>query len=132
MNIHVGLNVTNLSNSVKFYSKLFEAEPVKVKENYAKFLIPHLSLNFTLNVRPTVEGNHINHFGIQVERPEEILKHKERLIEQGNDTRDEINTVCCYAKQDKFWVNDPDGHEWEFFFTWEDTEQEKDSNQCCI
>ncbi|WP_209124309.1 ArsI/CadI family heavy metal resistance metalloenzyme [Alkalihalobacillus sp. BA299] len=132
MNIHVGLNVTSLSESIKFYTKLFAAEPVKVKENYAKYLIPALSLNFTLNVRPTVEGNQINHFGIQVDRPEDINNHKDRMNDQESLTREEMNTVCCYARQDKFWVTDPDGNEWEFFYTWEDTEQESiKSNNCC-
>ncbi|MFV8829245.1 ArsI/CadI family heavy metal resistance metalloenzyme [Alkalihalobacterium sp. APHAB7] len=131
MNIHVGLNVTNLSRSVDFYSKLFGAKPIKVKENYAKYLIPDLSLNFTLNVQATVEGNQINHFGIQVDQQEDIERHRDRMTAQGNETREEINTVCCYARQDKFWISDPDGNEWEFFYTWEDTEQENNNSSTC-
>ena len=75
----------------------------------------NLSLNFTLNLKDEVSGNQINHFGI--ESTEEVLAQKTRLEEMGFLTKDEINTTCCYASQDKFWIEDPDGNGWEFFFT---------------
>jgi len=131
MNIHVGLNVTNLEESIAFYSKVFDAKPVKVMPDYAKFLLEDPGLNFTLRPVERVEGNHINHFGFQVSSQEELQKHKHRLEKQGFFTRDEMNTTCCYARQDKFWITDPDGHEWEFFFTKEDVEVEHVSG-CCV
>jgi catechol 2,3-dioxygenase-like lactoylglutathione lyase family enzyme len=119
---HVGLNVTNLASSIDFYSKVFNAAPVKVKDDYAKFLPEQLALNFTLNSKEVVKGNQVGHFGIQVASLEEVLNQKDRLQELGFFAREEMNTNCCYALQDKFWVTDPDGNEWEFFFTKQDNE----------
>ncbi|TDQ36247.1 lactoylglutathione lyase [Aureibacillus halotolerans] len=130
MNIHVGLNVTDLEGSITFYTKLFGAEPAKVKSDYAKFLLENPGLNFTLRPVSAVEGNHVNHFGFQLSSTEELQNHKERLEKQGFFSRDEKDTTCCYAKQDKFWITDPDGHEWEFFFTKEDSEVDT-INTCC-
>jgi len=64
--VHVGINVTNLEASIEFYQKVFGASPVKVKEDYAKFLLDEPKLNFTLNIRDEVRGNQVNHFGFQV------------------------------------------------------------------
>ncbi|MCF6136559.1 ArsI/CadI family heavy metal resistance metalloenzyme [Pseudalkalibacillus berkeleyi] len=120
---HMGLNVTDLDASIDFYSKIFNSAPVKVKKDYAKFLPEHLALNFTLNTKDVVEGNQVGHFGIQVESLEEVLNQKERLKELGFFAREEMNTNCCYAIQDKFWVTDPDGNEWEFFYTKRDSDE---------
>ncbi|SFC92968.1 ArsI/CadI family heavy metal resistance metalloenzyme [Bacillus sp. UNCCL81] len=129
--VHVGVNVTNLEASIAFYQKVFGLVPVKVKEGYAKFLLENPGLNFTLNVRDQVEGNQVNHFGFQVETAEEILTHKERLEKEGFFAREEMDTTCCYAVQDKFWVTDPDGNEWEFFYTKADSEVQKIENTSC-
>ncbi|MEH7348008.1 ArsI/CadI family heavy metal resistance metalloenzyme [Gottfriedia acidiceleris] len=129
--VHVGVNVTNLEASIVFYQKVFGLAPVKVKEGYAKFLLENPGLNFTLNVRDQVEGNQVNHFGFQVETAEEILTHKERLEKEGFFAREEMDTTCCYAVQDKFWVTDPDGNEWEFFYTKADSEVKKIENTSC-
>lgn len=141
--VHVGINVTNLEQSIEFYQKVFGASPVKVKEDYAKFLLDEPGLNFTLNVRDEVKGNQVNHFGFQVDTQEEIASHKARLEKEGFFAREEMDTTCCYAVQDKFWVTDPDGNEWEFFYTKSDSEVHKiedhvgptdkspSSNSCC-
>jgi|SRR5579875_1961547 len=130
--VHVGINVTNLKKSIEFYQKVFGVAPVKVKFNYAKFLLETPGLNFTLNVRDEVSGNQVSHFGFQVETAEEIKIHKERLEKEGFFAREEMDTVCCYAVQDKFWVTDPDGNEWEFFYTKADSEVHKiHPNSCC-
>lgn len=129
---HVGLNVTNLEKSVEFYSKLFGAEPVKLKSDYAKFLLETPGLNFTLNLRDEVTGNQVGHFGIQVESTEEVIAHKNRLAESGIQAQfEEIDTTCCYALQDKFWVNDPDGNEWEFFYTKADVDADSENTSAC-
>ena len=129
--VHVGINVTNLEKSIEFYQKVFGAEPVKVKADYAKFLLESPRLNFTLNVRDEVKGNQVNHFGFQVETSDGITAHKERLEKEGFFARDELDTTCCYAVQDKFWVTDPDGNEWEFFFTKADSAVHKLEPACC-
>jgi lactoylglutathione lyase len=86
-------------------------------------------LNFTLNLRDAVSGNQVGHFGFQVESTEKVIAHKSRLKENGILSHlDEINTTCCYALQDKFWVHDPDGNEWEFFYTKADID---DTSSCC-
>lgn len=115
--VHVGINVTNLEQSIEFYQKVFGVKPEKVKEDYAKFLLDEPGLNFTLNVRDEVNGNQVNHFGFQVDNAEEVTAHKELLEKEGFFAREEMDTTCCYAVQDKFWVTDPDGNEWEFFYT---------------
>ncbi|MFB9759323.1 ArsI/CadI family heavy metal resistance metalloenzyme [Ectobacillus funiculus] len=130
--VHVGINVINLEKSVEFYTKVFGTQPVKVKEGYAKFLLEKPGLNFTLNQREEVAGNQVNHFGFQVANKEEVLAHKERLEKEGFFAREEMNTTCCYAVQDKFWVTDPDGNEWEFFYTKADAEvYAKQLDTCC-
>ncbi|WP_443144567.1 ArsI/CadI family heavy metal resistance metalloenzyme [Pseudalkalibacillus sp. R45] len=117
LNVHVGLNVTNLKDSIEFYTKAFGIKPAKVKEGYAKFLLEQPGLNFTLNQSNKVEGNQVGHFGFQLNSEDEVLFHKERLEKEGFFARDEMDTTCCYAVQDKFWITDPDRNEWEFFFT---------------
>jgi len=130
--VHVGINVTNLEKSVDFYQKVFGVEPVKVKTDYAKFLLETPGLNFTLNVQDEVHGNQVSHFGFQVANAEDIVAHKMRLEKEGFFAREEIDTTCCYAVQDKFWVTDPDGNEWEFFYTKSDSDMHKiESTSCC-
>ncbi|MFD5853296.1 ArsI/CadI family heavy metal resistance metalloenzyme [Cytobacillus pseudoceanisediminis] len=131
MKVHVGINVMDLNQSIEFYSKVFNAEPVKVKEDYAKFLLEDPGLNFTLNLKDEVSGNQVGHFGFQVENQEEVFQHKERLEKLGFFAREEMDVTCCYATQDKFWVTDPDGNEWEFFYTKANVESMKTDSSCC-
>ncbi|MEK0292353.1 ArsI/CadI family heavy metal resistance metalloenzyme [Caldifermentibacillus hisashii] len=131
--VHVGINVTNLEKSIDFYQKVFGIKPVKTKNDYAKFLLEEVRLNFTLNVKNEVKGNQVSHFGFQVQNAEEVIFHKERLEKEGFFAREEMNTTCCYALQDKFWVTDPDGNEWEFFYTKEDSEiKQVEGDICCV
>lgn len=131
MNTHVGINVTNLEASIEFYTKLFGQAPVKVREGYAKFMLEDPGLNFTLNFRTEVSGNQVSHFGLQVKDTTEVVSNKQRLQGLGLETREEMNVTCCYAVQDKFWVVDPDGNEWEFFFTKADADAPVASSTCC-
>lgn len=131
MKMHVGINVTNLNESIEFYSKVFNAEPVKVKSDYAKFLLDNPGLNFTLNLKDEVSGNQVGHFGFQVENLEEVLQHKDRLEKVGFFAREEMDVTCCYATQDKFWVTDPNGNEWEFFYMKGDVESMTTDSSCC-
>lgn len=131
MKIHLGLNVTDLEKSISFYQKVFGVEPVKVKTDYAKFLLDHPEVNFTLNVKNEVNGNQVGHFGFQVSSLEELTEQRNRIRHEELFLKDELDTNCCYANQDKFWITDPDGNEWEFFYTKKDIEEHGMNNSTC-
>lgn len=124
MKMHVAINVRSLEQSLAFYGKLFNAEPTKVRENYAKFELDDPALHFSLNVRAYDIKGVLNHFGFQVKNTEEVLAAKTRLQEAGLVSFDEMDTTCCYAVQDKIWVTDPEGNPWEVFYTKHDSEFE--------
>lgn len=127
---HVAMNVQNVESSIVFYKKMFGIEPSKVRTGYAKFDIQSPSLNLTLNENSFAERGALSHMGIQVESTEDVLAMRELWHKQGLYTRDEMDTNCCYAIQDKTWVSDPDGNEWEVFVVKEDNLAE--STNCCI
>jgi len=127
---HVSLNVKNVQTSIEFYQKLFGIEPSKVRTGYAKFDAQNPPLNFTLNEAAYNERGALSHLGIQVVSTEDVLKTKERWEQVGLLTRDEMQTSCCYALQDKTWVRDPDGNEWEVFVVLEDNLAESDPCEC--
>jgi catechol 2,3-dioxygenase-like lactoylglutathione lyase family enzyme len=122
---HLALNVKNVEQSIEFYKKMFGIEPLKVRTGYAKFDVQNPPLNFTLNEVPFNERGALSHLGIQVASTEDVLAVRERWIQEGLVTRDEMQTDCCYAIQDKTWVHDPDGNEWEVFVVLEDQLPEK-------
>jgi catechol 2,3-dioxygenase-like lactoylglutathione lyase family enzyme len=117
---HLALNVKNVETSLDFYRKLLGIEPSKVRTGYAKFDVQNPPLNLTLNEVPFGERGALSHMGIQVSSTDDVLAVRERWAETGLITRDEMQTNCCYARQDKTWVNDPDGNEWEVFVVLED------------
>jgi catechol 2,3-dioxygenase-like lactoylglutathione lyase family enzyme len=111
---HVSLNVTNLDASVAFYEKVFGVSATKRRPGYAKFDLMEPSLNLSMVEAPRT-GINASHFGIQVERSEDVAAAEMRFRQAGLNTKTEENTSCCYALQDKVWVEDPDGNEWEVF-----------------
>lgn len=113
MHIHVG--VEHLDQSIKFYSALFGAQPSKTEVDYAKWMLDDPSLNFAISTR--VEQKGVNHFGIQVEQDSELDELRERLKSADLSLFDEGETVCCYARSDKSWVEDPSGIAWEAYKT---------------
>jgi catechol 2,3-dioxygenase-like lactoylglutathione lyase family enzyme len=129
---HLALNVSNVSSSIEFYRKLFGIEPSKVRTGYAKFDVQNPPLNFTLNERPGVERGALSHLGIQVRSTEDVLATRERWNRDGLLTHDEMQTNCCYATQDKTWVRDPDGNEWEVFVVLQDNLPETAPCACGI
>lgn len=123
---HLALTVSSVESSVPFYEALFGVAPEKVRTDYAKFSVIEPALNLTLN-EGTREGlGAFNHAGIQVTSTDDVLEAKERLVSAGLAAFDETDTTCCYVRQDKIWVRDPDGTPWEVFASHEDTEEAGD------
>lgn len=127
---HLALNVKNVERSMEFYKKMLGIEPSKVRSGYAKFDVQNPPLNLTLNEVSFKERGALSHLGIQVASTDDVLATRERWAEVGLVTRDEMQTNCCYALQDKTWVHDPDGNEWEVFVVLEDNLTE--TAQCCV
>lgn len=113
MHIHVG--VKNLKESISFYSKMFATAPTIEKTDYAKWQLEDPKINFAISARGAAEG--LNHLGIQVEDATELSDMKSRLDTLQAELVEEEGTACCYAKSDKYWVNDPSGIPWETFHT---------------
>ena len=132
---HLALNVKNLAKSLEFYQNMLGIEPSKVRAGYAKFDVQNPPLNLTLNENQFQDGGALSHLGIQVETTEDVLATRENWVKSGLLTRDEMQTNCCYALQDKTWVHDPDGNEWEVFVVLEDNLPEavnaEKQNSCC-
>ena len=123
---HLALTVTDVERSVPFYEALFRVRPQKRGPGYAKFSVTEPAINFTLTQGKRSELGAFNHAGIQVASTDDVLAAKERLVSAGLAAFEEMDTTCCYARQDKIWVRDPDGTPWEVFVTHEDAEEPGD------
>ena len=117
--VQLALNVTDLDAAIEFYSKLFATAPAKRHPGYANFAIEDPPLKLVLIERPGERPPGItgalNHLGVEVETPEEVTVTSARLSGEGLGTSEETGTTCCYAVQDKVWVEDPDGAPWEVY-----------------
>lgn len=119
--MHVALNVADLERSAAFYEALFDRSPEKRRADYAKFKLEAPPLVFSLNpVQPGVGPDRLSHLGFQVGSGAELEAARTRLVQAGYSLREEHQTTCCYAVQNKFWIADPDGNEWEFYEVLED------------
>ena len=127
---HLALNVRNVAQSIEFYRKMLGIEPDKVRTGYAKFDVQNPPLNLTLNEHSFSERGALSHLGIQVASTDDVMAVREKWTNAGLLTRDEMQTSCCYALQDKTWVSDPDGNEWEVFVVLEDNLAETASCEC--
>ena len=127
---HLALNVHNVERSIEFYKKLLGIEPSKVRTGYAKFDVQNPPLNLTLNEHNFKEQGALSHLGIQVASTDDVLATRAKWAEAGLLTRDEMQTNCCYALQDKTWVRDPDGNEWEVFVVLKDNLAETAPCEC--
>jgi catechol 2,3-dioxygenase-like lactoylglutathione lyase family enzyme len=126
---HLAINVHDAARSIEFYRNLFGIEPSKVRTGYVKFDVTNPPLNLTLNQRAFQGPGALSHLGIQVASTEDVLAIREQWQQRGLLPRDEMQTTCCYAKQDKAWVRDPDGNEWEVFVVLQDNLPE--TRTCC-
>jgi catechol 2,3-dioxygenase-like lactoylglutathione lyase family enzyme len=126
---HLSLNVRNVERSTEFYRKMLGIEPAKVRPGYAKFDVKNPPLNLALNQANFSGRGALSHLGIQVGSTDDVLAVRQKWMDAGLVTRDEMQTNCCYALQDKTWIHDPDGNEWEVFVVLEDNLPT--SNMCC-
>jgi catechol 2,3-dioxygenase-like lactoylglutathione lyase family enzyme len=120
--LQLALNVDDLEESIAFYSRLFAATPAKVKPGYANFAVAEPPLKLVLIENPG-QGGSINHLGVEVPDTDTVDAAQRRLAEHGLASIDERGTTCCFAKQDKFWVQGaPNGEQWEVYTVLEDSE----------
>lgn len=119
--VQLALNVDDLEAAITFYSKLLGAEPAKRKSGYANFAIREPALKLVLIENPGRAGT-LNHLGIEVESSEVVHSEIARLTGEGLFTEEEIGTTCCFATQDKVWVNAPGGEKWEVYTVLADSE----------
>lgn len=114
--MHVSLYVKDIQTTVGFYESFFDQKADKVKADYAKFTLstPSLIISFVQNadkVQPQ-----FGHLGFQVDSLDQLMKKRSMVEQSPYALKDEMGTNCCYALQDKFWVADPDGHQWEVYY----------------
>ena len=125
--VQLALNVPDLDEAVAFYSKLFATEPNKRKPGYANFAIADPPLKLVL-----FEGDaasRLNHLGVEVASSDEVWAHQQRLAGSGVDAADGSGT-CCFAQQDKVWVDGPDGA-WEIYAVVADSDAFAVGSACC-
>jgi catechol 2,3-dioxygenase-like lactoylglutathione lyase family enzyme len=132
--VQLALNVNDIDEAVAFYTKLFGTEPAKRQPGYANFAVTEPPLKLVLLENPG-QGGSLNHLGVEVPDIDTVDAEQTRLAAAGLASVDERDTVCCYAKQDKFWVQDsPNGESWEIYTVLEDSATfygEGDGPACC-
>jgi catechol 2,3-dioxygenase-like lactoylglutathione lyase family enzyme len=117
--VQLALNVPDIDEAVEFYSKMFATEPNKRKPGYANFAIADPPLKLVLFEKAGADSR-LNHLGVEVMSTEDVAAHQARLTGEGVATVEE-NGTCCFAKQDKVWVDGPDGS-WEIYTVLEDSD----------
>jgi catechol 2,3-dioxygenase-like lactoylglutathione lyase family enzyme len=119
--VQLALNVSDIDQAVAFYSKLFATEPAKRRDGYANFAVDSPPLKLVLIENPAAAGS-LNHLGVEVFSTDEVTAAQSRLAGDGLATATEENVTCCYAVQDKVWVDDPDGAPWEIYTVLDDSD----------
>ena len=119
--VQLALNVSDLDAAVRFYSTLFDTAPAKVREGYANFAIEEPPLKLVLVAGHGTPGT-MNHLGVEVADTAEVASTRARLSGEGLATANEDQVECCYALQDKVWVDAPDGEPWEIYTVLADVE----------
>src|SRR6266542_6579715 len=141
--VHLHMRVSDLIKSREFYEKFLGGTPVKEKPGYVKFLPDWAPVNLALSSGRSAGEGVVDHVGVQVDSPATVMAHLARVKGAGLTVREEMGVTCCHANQDKFWVQDPDGVEWEVYHLNYDLEDEapvaglkdprlaKGSSSCC-
>ena len=137
--VQLALNVSDLDEAIAFYSKLFDTKPAKVRPGYANFAVADPPLKLVLMEHPELRGSGVvgalNHLGVEVADRTDVAEASGRLAGAGLSTEDEQQTECCYAIQDKVWVEDPDGAPWEVYTVLADAPGESGTagdGTCCV
>ena len=112
--VQLALNVDDIDTATAFYARLFGVEPAKRRPGYANFAVEDPALKLVLIENPG-HGGTLNHLGVEVATTSEVTAATERLAAEGFATRSEEATSCCYALQDKVWVDGPGGEAWEVY-----------------
>jgi len=130
--VQLALNVSDLDEAITFYSKLFETSPAKVRPGYANFAVDEPPLKLVLIEGAGIPGS-INHLGVEVASTDEVTAATTQFADAGLETDVEEQTTCCYAVQDKVWVDGPDGARWEVYTVLADAETESigGDERCC-
>lgn len=133
---HISLNVRDLGESVAFYRDLLGTEPSKLHERFARFTpdAPPLVLSLVQSGAEALDTGpqRLSHLGFRVDSAADLDVARRRLTAAGRELREEHESRCCYAVQNKFWVVDPDGNEWEFYELLADLDTAGEgSEQCC-
>jgi len=113
--VHFHMHVSDLSKSREFYEKFLGGDPVKVKPGYVKFLPEWAPVNLALSTGGPAGAGTIDHVGVQVDSVATVMSQLARVKAAGLPVTEEMGVNCCHANQDKFWVKDPDGVEWEVY-----------------
>ena len=119
--VQLALNVKDLDEAIAFYSKLFATEPAKRRPGYANFAIAEPPLKLVL-IEGHGEPGSLNHLGVEVMSAAEVGAAQQRLASQGLATATEDEVSCCFAVQDKVWVDGPDKEPWEIYTVLADAE----------
>jgi catechol 2,3-dioxygenase-like lactoylglutathione lyase family enzyme len=135
--MHVSLYVSDLSKTIDFYTRFFGQEPVKVRTGYTKYVLDEPALIISFVENPARVQQNFGHLGFQVETLAGLNERLASAQAAGLLTREEIGTNCCFASQDKFWVSDPDGIQWEVYYFHADAEFndphfDEPASACCI
>ena len=109
------MHVSDLTKSRDFYERFLGSDPVKVKQGYVKFLPAWAPVKLALSTGGHVGAGTIDHVGVQVDSVETVMAQLARIKAAGLAVTEEMGVNCCHANQDKFWVKDPDGVEWEVY-----------------
>jgi catechol 2,3-dioxygenase-like lactoylglutathione lyase family enzyme len=112
---HMHLAVENIEESVRFYATLFGAGPTVLKPDYAKWMLEDPRVNFAISTHGAKPG--VDHVGIQVDDAGELEDIRSRLARADQQLHEQVETICCYAKSNKYWVQDPQGVAWEAYQT---------------
>jgi catechol 2,3-dioxygenase-like lactoylglutathione lyase family enzyme len=112
---HVHISVDDLDANVRFYSTVFGIPPTVLKPDYAKWMVDDPRINFAISKRGLKAG--VDHLGVQVDSDTELIVLREQVAAAEIAALDQTNTVCCYARSDKYWITDPQGIAWETFHT---------------